>query len=230
MLDNYSYLIINLLALSFPLAASWDKRFSYHTKFKPLFIGILVMMCLFIPWDIWFTEKGVWGFNSDYLTGLYIFNLPIEEWLFFICIPFSSIFIYECILHYFPNRFNSLKTGRLLSIVFGLILLSISLINIDKDYTFYNFLGCSLLLFLNAIKPNQFLPAFFFSYLFVLIPFFVVNGILTGSFLDAPIVWYNNLENLNIRLFTIPIEDVVYGFFMLLLTFNIYQFSKKILS
>lgn len=57
---------------------------------------------------------------------------------------------------------------------------------------------------------------FYFAYLFVLIPFFIVNGILTGSFIDEPIVWYNNEENLNIRLGTIPVEDAFYGLLLIL--------------
>lgn len=225
MQSNYAYLVINLLSLAFPLAASWDKRFKYHKKFKALIIGIFAMMMLFIPWDVWFTAKGVWGFNPDYLSGLYLFNLPIEEWMFFICIPFSSIFIYECIRYYFPTHFISKLKGRLFSLVLGISLISLAIFYRELDYTFYNFLGCGILLFINALKPNKFLPAFFFSYLFVLIPFFAVNGVLTGSLIESPIVWYNNEENLGLRLFTIPIEDTVYGLFMLLLTFNFYQYT-----
>ena len=51
----------------------------------------------------------------------------------------------------------------------------------------------------------------------MLIPFFIVNGILTGSFIENEVVWYNNTENLNIRLFTIPIEDTIYAFTLILL-------------
>jgi lycopene cyclase domain-containing protein len=46
----------------------------------------------------------------------------------------------------------------------------------------------------------------------------MVNGILTGSFIDEPVVLYNNDENLGIRLGTIPIEDIGYAFTMILMS------------
>jgi lycopene cyclase domain-containing protein len=61
-------------------------------------------------------------------------------------------------------------------------------------------------------------------YLFLLIPFFIVNGILTGTGLEAPIVWYNNQENLGVRLLTIPIEDTFYGFELIVL--NVFFYEK----
>jgi hypothetical protein len=57
-----------------------------------------------------------------------------------------------------------------------------------------------------------------------MIPFFIVNGVLTGTGLDAPIVWYNDLENTGIRYFTIPMEDVVYGWTLIALIIAVFQF------
>jgi lycopene cyclase domain-containing protein len=62
------------------------------------------------------------------------------------------------------------------------------------------------------------------SFLISMIPFFIVNGVLTGTGLDAPIVWYNDLENTGIRYFTIPMEDVVYGWTLIALIIAVFQF------
>ena len=59
-------------------------------------------------------------------------------------------------------------------------------------------------------------------------PLFNNLGILTGSIIREPVVWYNDLENLGIRLFTIPIEDIGYAFNMLFwVVFLNEQFKKS---
>ena len=60
----------------------------------------------------------------------------------------------------------------------------------------------------------------------LLIPFFIVNGILTGTGIDEPVVWYNNAENLSIRILTIPIEDIFYGFELIILTIYFQELFK----
>ena len=54
---------------------------------------------------LYFTSLEVWGFNSDYLINFFIFNLPIEEVLFFICIPYSCVFTYFVFTKYVPDNF-----------------------------------------------------------------------------------------------------------------------------
>ena len=59
---------------------------------------------------------------------------------------------------------------------------------------------------------------FYLMYSIILIPFFIVNGILTGMWISEEVVWYNDEENLGFRLMIIPVEDVFYGMAMLLMT------------
>ena len=89
--------------------------------------------------------------------------------------------------------------------------------NFNKLYTIFS----ALLVILSTIIAIRFLPkvltTYFITFLMILVPFFIVNGLLTGSFIQGEIVWYNNAQNLNIRFFTIPVEDIGYGYSLILL-------------
>ncbi|SFZ94003.1 lycopene cyclase domain-containing protein [Flaviramulus basaltis] len=228
---NYLYLLLNLGSLSVPFIFSFHPKLKFHKLWKPLFFGILISMLIFIPWDIIFTKQGVWGFNDDYFLSIKLFSLPIEEWLFFICIPYACTFTHYALLYYFPNLKLSNKTTKTISYLLILLLLILTLFNYGKLYTLVNFtLGIILTIIVINKKPDL-LNQFYLTFLVMLIPFFIVNGILTGSFIENEVVWYNNLENLNIRLFTIPIEDTVYAYTLILLNLfvmNLFE-TKKLL-
>lgn len=72
-----------------------------------------------------------------------------------------------------------------------------------------------IVLITGLVTGLQHLQRFYIAFLIILIPFFIVNGILTGTGLEEPVVWYNNAENLGIRLGTIPVEDIGYAFTLL---------------
>ena len=178
---------------------------------------------VFIPWDVIFTINGIWGFNSDYFLGFKILSLPLEEWLFFICIPFACVFTHYALLLYFPNlKLNKVAT-KAISISLVLILFILALANYDKWYTLVNFSLAIPLTWLVYKYNPQLLQHFFLTFLVMLIPFFIVNGVLTGSWIDNQVVWYNNAENLGIRMGTIPIEDSIYAYSMILM--NLYFFE-----
>jgi len=66
----------------------------------------------------------------------------------------------------------------------------------------------------------------YFSYLAIIPLFLLSNGVLTGSFTEAPIVWYNDEFNLGRRIFTIPVEDLFYGFLLVMLNIQLYRRFK----
>ena len=225
------YFKLLLFTISFPLLASWDKRFKYASKFKYLFPSILITATFFIIWDIIFTKNGVWGFSEIHTSNIYIFYLPVEEWLFFIIIPFSCVFIYESVKYFFIlDKYENISRNILMGI--GVILIVASILNLDRSYTFWNFLFCGSFLIFSSYKKRGYHANFIVSYLFHLIPFIIVNGILTDgnfdfNFSTDPVVWYNNEENLFIRFITIPIEDFFYSMLLLLMNVTFYEKFKS---
>ncbi|MEM9052737.1 MAG: lycopene cyclase domain-containing protein [Bacteroidota bacterium] len=225
-MDHFYYLILDLLTIAYPLARSFEPRVKFARFFPGVFLGIAVMCMLFIPWDVWFTSKSIWGFNEKYISGIYIANLPIEEWLFFIAVPFACAFIYEVLNYFLP--YSPLKPIQD-KITSALILISfvLSVLFVDRLYTFTTFsLLCLLLIWHLLINRSDYLGQFFLAFVIIQIPFLLVNGALTGLFTEEPIVWYNNAENLNLRILTIPVDDIGYNMLMLLIVITILEQYK----
>ncbi|MFT4642885.1 MAG: lycopene cyclase domain-containing protein [Candidatus Azotimanducaceae bacterium] len=221
------YLILNIASLSIPLMYSFEKKMRFIQWWKEVFLSISIVAAFFIIWDIIFTNQGVWGFNSTYLIGFDILNLPIEEWLFFICIPYASIFIHYAFQYFLPNKKLSKPTTKIITIALIILLIITLVFNYDKAYTFYNYLLLILILSYSLFTDNKQLPIFYITFMIILIPFFIVNGILTGSFIEGQVVWYNNAENLGIRIATIPIEDIGYAFNMLFMSILLIEMFKN---
>ena len=97
------YLYLNIGSLLIPMVFSFYPKFQFYKKWTSLFPAIFIMMAFFISWDIIFTNNGIWGFNPQYINGLKLFNLPLEEWLFFICIPSAYFYTHYSIQYFFPN-------------------------------------------------------------------------------------------------------------------------------
>tara|TARA_R110002124_G_scaffold287089_1_gene470382 strand:- start:160713 stop:161408 length:696 start_codon:yes stop_codon:yes gene_type:complete len=224
---KYLYLWINIASLSVPFIFSFHPKLKFYKKWRSLFPAIFLMMAFFIPWDILFTENGIWGFNEQYLSGIKLINLPIEEWLFFICIPYACLFTHYSLVKFFPKMALSNRTTSISYVILITTLLAVIVYNYAKWYTAVNFAYAILLLGLIYNYSRKSLSVFFPTFLVVLIPFYIVNGLLTGSWINDEVVWYNDLHNLNIRVGTIPIEDSIYALSMLLTVFVLTQYFEK---
>lgn len=222
-MNNYLYITLVFLSVAFPILWSFEKKMFFFSKWNVAIKSILIAALPFLIWDVIFTQIGVWGFNSKYNIGVSFLGLPLEEILFFLLIPFSCMFIYETV--YFLLR-DRIWKGMFyqLSLVVCITLFFVGTANYDKWYTVVASIGASALLFYHCARKKQIShEVFWVSYFIVLVPFTLVNGILTGYFTEEPVVWYNNTENLGIRFLTIPVEDFAYNLLLMLLAVTFYE-------
>lgn len=225
----YTYLLLDFFTILIPFLFSFHPAIRFDKTWRAFIPAVVFTGLIFIIWDMVFTGMGVWGFNERYLTGINIGNLPLEEVLFFFCIPYACVFTFHCLSLFLSRRVN-IKRQKNITVVLVTIMLVVGVLNIQFLYTASTFISLAIvLIFSHFVWRVYWLNRFYLVYAILLIPFFIVNGILTGMGLEEEVVWYNSSEFLNLRIFTIPVEDIFYGMELILINVLIYKFllSKK---
>jgi lycopene cyclase domain-containing protein len=223
------YLLIDGLTILGPFIASFSARIQFYRKFWPFLCASFTVGTLFVAWDIFFAHLGVWSFNPRYVEGVFFLHLPLEEILFFLCVPFSCVFTYYCL-----DRFQVLERVPAVADVTELVivgsLIVLAVVFHDRIYTSSALVSAAFAcLVVQLLGKGRLLGKCFASYAFLLVPFFIVNGVLTGTGLQQPIVCYNDAENLGVRILTIPVEDIFYGFSLIALNIVFFElFAKRL--
>ena len=240
MSTHWYYILVNLGCFIVPFLFSFHPKLLFYRQWKAFLLGTISMMAIFIPWDVFFTAQGIWGFNTMYTSGIFIGNLPLEEWLFFICIPYACTFTYQCI-KVLVSEVPASRFFQGLAWLFAIGSLVIAAAFYGRWYTFTAHLLCGLFLLLHLLVfKSNYLSRFMFVFVMILLPFIVSNGILTGvdfwnyEFINTnpeaireKIVWYDNSHNLGLRLYTMPADDIAYGLTMLLVTVTVFEKFTK---
>lgn len=222
------YLILLILSISFPLVLSFDKKVGFYKHWTVLLPSLVLTGALFIVFDIYFAKEGIWGFNPRYHSGIVLAGLPLEEWLFFIVIPYASIFIHYVLIAYFPDAILPDKTTRIISAALMAILLIAVILNTGRIYSVVYFSLMIIVLLISKFEKTGLFNRFYVSFPVILIPFIIINGILTGSFIDGEVVWYNSAEITGLRLITIPVEDFAYGFSLIIINLLLMNYFRKL--
>src|SRR5574343_311854 len=178
---NSLYLWINIGTIVFPLLLSFDKKVAFYKKWPTLLPAIFITGVFFLIWDQWFSVMNIWGFNAIYLTGYYLGELPIEEVMFFMTVPYACVFIYECLRAYIKHSET-----------------------FEELYRWFTLL--------------------FFAFMVSILPMLIVNGILTYK----PVVYYNDAENMGLRLGSIPVEDFLYNMTMFVMCIGLYEWFNRL--
>ena len=187
-----------------------------------MLIAIAIPAIPFLLWDMFVTGTH-WHFNPEYVSGIKIINLPIEEILFFITVPFACLFTWEMIIRRVNEKPIDLHGLRLL--LYLALPAGIYFFSIGKQYT-----GLTLSFIFLATIVDQFLKAnllfdkrFYFYLLLIVIFTLIFNGYLTWR----PVVTYGVEYQLDFRIITIPDEDFFYGISLLWMKTSLYKYLLR---
>ena len=220
---HYTYLLLNFFTILFPLLLSFDKKVNFYKKWKFIFPGLFFTGILYLVWDYIFTVYQVWSFNPNYLIGIYFYGLPLEEILFFITVPFSCVFIYECLLTYLKTDYLERISPFINYFLIGFSLVMM-LVYADRLYSLINFSTLFILtLYIQFRQSYLKMGRFYIAYLVTLIPFYIINGVLTS----LPVVIYNPTEIMGFRVGAIPFEDHFYSLSLFLINVLFYEYYRK---
>jgi len=218
-----TYFIILIASFIIPFIFSFEKQIYFIKNIKGVSKAIIFVALPYLIWDEIFTLRKVWGFSDNRIVGLKIFNLPVEEILFFVVVPYALIFIYEVINFYLQDK--PVHIDRKIFLVIAFLFLILSILFNARTYTFVQFL-LTFLFFISAyffnwkiLNTKNFWILVAVSY----IPFFIVNYFLTSF----PVVWYNENEIIGLRIITIPVEDFFYHFNLISFYLIAYNYFKE---
>lgn len=217
------YLIINLFTIIPTLALSFSKQLKGKFSHLSALLAILSVGIVFIFWDHIALKQGHWSFSNEYTLGIGLFGLPFEEILFFVTVPFASIFVYEVLDFY---RVRSL-VKVVPFVLFGYFSLGLFITVLASSQGFPEYATFVGILLIGYVAYQIFIrrnyPEKFVAYnVYALLSFFIVNSLLTG----IPIVLYG--EGITgLRVGTIPIEDFAYNYLLLNIVLETYQIFKK---
>ncbi|MFC6706399.1 lycopene cyclase domain-containing protein [Flexivirga alba] len=91
----YAAVLVVCLAATVPLVPVFG--LTRMRRLPVLFATITCAATPFVIWDLWATHAGQWHFDGGQVLGVRLFGLPLEEWAFFVVIPFAGIASYEAV-------------------------------------------------------------------------------------------------------------------------------------
>ena len=94
-----------ILSGSVPFILSFWRPLRFYRNISALLLSISLVVVIFGAWDVLAVYRGHWSFNPAGVWDFRIINLPLEEVLFFVVIPFCCIFTWEAV-KYLKGRFK----------------------------------------------------------------------------------------------------------------------------
>lgn len=70
---------------------------------RTLLLACVLSLAFAVPWDAFSTYAGIWSFPSSGVLGVYLLNLPIEEY-FFIVFGALTVSIFTLVMRHYARK------------------------------------------------------------------------------------------------------------------------------
>jgi len=222
--QKLSYLLLLLVYLVIPVVLSTQKKVRFVFQLRYLLPAVIFSGAIFVMWNMRFIELGIWRFNSDYVTGIEFIKVPVEEWLSFLIIPLSSVYIYEWLKIRLEN-FEQANSFLMVSLVLFAITGVLAFYFRKNMFTFFTFFLTAIYLgytvFRNRFKRHY--TKFYLAFAVTLLPFIIVSAVLNL----LPVIIYNANHIIGVEVIGIPVEKLGFLFLMLLINVTIYEYLSE---
>lgn len=89
-LGKFSYLVYMLIFTLIPIAILWIKSYKFLIKnIKIILMSAMVGVAYQLFADPFAEKWNAWLFSQDKILGLWVFNFPIENTIFFVLVPIA---------------------------------------------------------------------------------------------------------------------------------------------
>jgi len=222
---KYTYLLFNLFVILPVVAFAFHRNIKLQSKWKQLLLSITAVAIPFVIWDVWAAQNGHWFFNEKYIFSTRLWGLPIEEILFFICVPAVMWFVWEVVKVHVKARMSRSVVPRLVASSLFIANAIIAIIYFDRGYTrSVAIAACvtSFILSKSALLRERQFWVFQGAHLGL---FIISNTFLTS----LPIISYGSGSIIGIRIGTIPLEDFMFSYVLVTALLFVYRYTSGVL-
>ncbi len=217
---KFEYLLFNFVVIAGPVVSQFSRQIKHVSRWR---LKLLVSGIVMIPYVIWdaLVAGSHWWFNDAYTLNFRLFGLPIEEWLFFITVPFGCLLVWETLPHTdsWLGRLKSLRYVR--TSLYTTLPIGVWVFSTGKQYTGLVLFCFGLVALVDTLLRVDLLlrPKTYLYLVIVSVLILVFNGYLTAR----PVVLYGEAYQVGYRILTIPLEDIGYGFTLMLFNTMLYE-------
>lgn len=88
--------ILIIVYISFLIINTLLKIKTYPNAGRAILFSVIFLILGYV-WDAYCVSHGDWTFSNSHILGIWIGGLPLEEYLFFVIVPYGCISVYKIV-------------------------------------------------------------------------------------------------------------------------------------